>query len=141
MSDRPPTIAWADTNIFVSLFADAAHPLHQSALNLFRRVAEGSLRLIVTPIVIAELVYVAESLFTWRRATTARRLTELVRAEGLDVREAGVVTQALNLYGSQRGLDFADAYLAAAALMVGPPALASLDRDFDRIDGVRRLSS
>ena len=34
-----------------------------------------------------------------------------------------------------------DAYLAACGQSIGPPVVASLDRDFDRIDGVTRIGS
>lgn len=138
---QPADVAWADTNLFIALFADASHALHERALNLFRRVSEGSLRLIVTPMVIAEVVYVAESLFEWRRATVATQIAQLLTADGLDVREAPVLVRALELYGASRKLDFVDAYLAGCALIDGPQAIASLDRDFDRVAGIRRLSS
>lgn len=141
MSAARPDLAWADTNLFVALFADDSHPLHGRALDVFRRVADGSLRLIVTPVVVAELVYVAEAVFRWRRSTVAHRLGELVTAEGLEVREAAVVSRALELYGASRRLDFVDAYLAALALTGEPRTVASLDRDFDNIQGVRRVSS
>jgi predicted nucleic acid-binding protein len=136
-----PDLAWADTNLFVSLFADESHPLHVRALDLFRRVADGSLRLIVTPVVMAELVYVVESLFRWRRRTVAERLGELIASEGLDVRETDALERALELYGATARLDFADAYLAGCALMAGPSRVASLDRAFDRLAGVRRVSA
>lgn len=135
-----PDVAWADTNLFVALFADQTHPLHDRALGIFQRVANGALRLIVTPVVVAELVYVAESLFDWRRSTTARRLGELLLAEGLEIREAEALGRAFDLYAAHSRLDFADAYLAGSALTVGPPSVASLDRDFDRVTGVRRVS-
>jgi predicted nucleic acid-binding protein len=140
VSAARPDRAWADTNLFVALFADDAHPLHGRALDLFRRVADGSLRLIVTPVVVAELVYVVEAVFGWRRAMVAHRLGELVTAEGLDVHEGAVISRALELYGGSRRLDFVDAYLATLALTGEPHSIASLDRDFDRIAGVRRLS-
>jgi predicted nucleic acid-binding protein len=136
-----PDLAWADTNLFVALFADRTHPLHARALEVFRRVADGSLRLIVSPVVIAELVYVSEAVFRWRRSTVAHRLGGLVTADGLEVREAGVVSRALEMYGASRRLDYVDAYLGALALTEGPSRVASLDRDFDHIQGVRRLSS
>lgn len=138
---RRPDVAWADTNLFVSLFAEATHPLHERALDIFRRVADGSLRLIVMPTVVAELVYVAESLFAWHRRTVASRLGGLITAEGLEVRESAVLASALDLYGRVSRLDFVDAYLAGCALTSGPPAVASLDRDFDRVPGIRRISS
>jgi predicted nucleic acid-binding protein len=131
--------AYADTNLFITLFAGDTHPLHEPALRIFQRVADGSLRLIVTPIVLAELVYVAARVFRWSRSVTGRRLTELLGAVGLDVREAPTLARALALYGSTRSLDFADAYLAGTALEVGPPRIASLDGDLDRIPGVTRI--
>lgn len=141
MSAARPDVAWADTNLFVSLFAESTHPLHQQALDIFRRVADGSLRLIVAPTVVAELVYVVESLFAWQRRTVASRLGALIAAEGLDVREAAALAHALDLYGRIRRLDFVDAYLAGCALATGPAVVASLDRDFDRVPGLRRVSS
>lgn len=134
-------VAYADTNLFVALFADANHPMHDRALNLFRRVAEGSLRLIVTPVVVAELVYVVGPVLGWRRTTVATRIAALLGADGLDVQEAPALHRALELYGSASRLDFVDAYLAGCALTAGPAAVASLDRDFDRVAGVHRLSS
>jgi predicted nucleic acid-binding protein len=135
-----PDLAWADTNLFVALFADDAHPLHGQAVDLFRRVAEGSLRLVVTPAVIAELVYVVEAVFRWRRSTVSQRLGALVTADGLEVREGTVISRALELYGGPRRLDFVDAYLAALALTGEHRSVASLDRDFDHIAGIRRVS-
>ena len=132
--------AYADTNLFVALFAGTGHRLHERALALFRRVSDGELRLIVTPIVVAELVYVAESVLEWTRRTTGKRLGELLEADGVEVREAASVARAVGLYGSTRSLDFADAYLAAVALEVGPPRVASLDADLDRVEGVVRIS-
>jgi len=135
----PSGRAYADTNVFIALFAGDAHPLHEPALRIFQRVADGNLRLVVTPIVVAELVYVAERVLRWTRTTTGRRFTELLGSLGLEVREADTLARALALYGSTRSLDFADAYLAGAALEVGPPRIASLDADLDRVAGVTRI--
>lgn len=133
--------AYVDTNVIVALFAGEGHPLHDQALDLFRRVADGQLRLILTPIVVAELAYVAESLFSWTRRETAGHLGHLVEAEGIEAPEAATLRRALDLYGRRRRLDFADAYLAAIALEVGPARVASLDADLDRIDGLVRVTA
>lgn len=137
---RPRDRAYADTNLFVVLFAGAEHPLYPVAEGLFRRVADDALRLIVTPIVVAELVYVAERVFRWSRSLTSRRLSDLLGAHGLELREGPVVQRALALYGRTARLDFADAYLGASALELGPPRVASLDSDLDRITGVTRVA-
>ncbi len=53
----------------------------------------------------------------------------LLEADGLALTEGPTLVRALRLYGERARLDFADAYLAAAALGVGPPAVASFDDD------------
>ena len=127
--------------MFVALLAGPTHALHGPALSLFRRVAEGTLRLIVTPIVVAELVYVTRDVVGWSRTVIAERLGSLLDADGLVVMEAAVTRRALTLYGERIRLDFADAYLAAAALELGPAAVASFDADFDALTGLRRISA
>ena len=127
--------------MFVALLAGPTHALHGPALSLFHRVAEGTLRLIVTPIVVAELVYVTRDVVGWSRTVIAERLGSLLDADGLVVMEAAVTRRALTLYGERTRLDFADAYLAAAALELGPAAVASFDADFDALTGLRRISA
>ena len=136
-----PELAYADTNLFVALLVGPGHPLHEQALGVFRRVADGQLGLIVTPIIVAELVYVARSLLGWTRHVTAQRLGPLLEADGLVLTEGPVVARALQLFSTRSRLDFADAYLAALALEVGPPAVASFDADLDTVEGIRRISA
>jgi predicted nucleic acid-binding protein len=136
-----PSLAYADTNLFIALFAGPGHPLHEPALGIFRRVADADLGLIVTPIVVAELVHVARSVLGWTRHVIADRLGSLLEADGLVVNERAALSHALELFGSRSRLDFADAYLAALGVTVGPPAVASFDRDLDAIEGLRRISA
>lgn len=137
---RSPDLAYADTNIFIALLVGPDHPLHESSLGIFRRVAGGELSLLVTPIVVAEIAYVAASLLRWSRRYTTDRLAAMLDADGLVLIEGPTLQRALHLYGDHSKLDFADAYLAAAALEVGPAAVASFDRDFDAVEGVRRIA-
>lgn len=136
---RRPELAYADTNLFVALLAGPDHPLHERALGVFRRVADGELGLIVTPLIVAELVYVTRSLLGWTRVLCAERLRSLLEAEGLVLTERATLGRALELYGARSRLDFADAYLAAVALEVGPAVVASFDADLDTVEGVRRI--
>ena len=137
---RQPESAYADTDVFIALLVGPGHPLHESSVSIFRRVAEGDLVMVVTPVIVAELVYVGRSLLGWTRGVAAVRLGELLSADGLAVAEAATIQRALLLYKERPKLDFADAYLAAAALEVGPPTVASFDRGLDTVEGVRRIS-
>ena len=106
-------MAYANTNVFIALLVGTSHPLHEPVLSIFRRVASGELVLLVTPIIVAELVYVGRSLLRWTRRTAADRLGELLSADGLAVAEGPTIQRALRLYGDRPKLDFADAYPAA----------------------------
>lgn len=75
------------------------------------------------------------------RTVSAERLGALLDADGLVVLEAAVTRRALAVFGERTRLDFADAYLAAAALEIGPAAIASFDADFDALTGLRRISA
>ena len=134
-------VGHADTNLFVALLAGPSHTSHDQALSLFRRVAEGHLTLVVTPVIVAELVYVSKGALKWSRTETAARLTMLLDADGLIVREGPVIRAALELYGQFPRLEFADAYIGAAALGVGPGIVVSFDADFDSIEGVARIAA
>jgi predicted nucleic acid-binding protein len=136
-----PASAYADTNLFIALLVGPSHPLHAPSLSIFRRVAEGDLVLVVTPVIVAELLYVGRSLLGWTRAVAAVRLGELLSADGLVVAEAATIQRALLLYKERSKLDFADAYLAAAALEVGPAVVASFGGGLDTVDGIRRISA
>lgn len=134
-----PEVAYGDTNTFVALLAGSSHPLHERALGLFRRVADGELALVVTAIIVAELVYVTTATMGWSRQVVGERLSAMLQADGLVLPERPTILRALSLYAAGARLDFADAYLAAAALEVGPGVVASFDSDFDAIEGIRRI--
>ncbi len=140
ISGRTET-AWADANLFVALLAGPDHDDHLRAIDLFRRVAEGRLSLIVTPVVVAEVAFAMWRRLGLDRSTIATQLIRLLQADGLVVVEGAVVERALELHGTVGGLDVVDAYLAARAELDGPPTIASFDRDFDRIEGIRRIAS
>ena len=138
-ASQAPQVAYGDTNTLIALLAGESHPLHQRALGLFRRVADGELALVVTAIVVAELVYVTTATMGSSRQVVGERLSALLQADGLVLPERPTVLRALELYATGTRLDFADAYLAAAALEVGPNVVASFDSDFDAIEGIRRI--
>jgi predicted nucleic acid-binding protein len=135
-----PQLAWADANVFVALLAGPVHTDHSAALDLFRSVAEGRIGLIVTPLVIAEVAFVMRRM-GHDRATVAAEISSLAAADGLVVLERPIIEHALEIHGSTGGLDIVDAYLAARAELDGPAVVASFDRDFDRIEGIRRIAS
>lgn len=133
-------VAYGDTNLFVGLFAAPDHPLHDRALRLFRRVAEGEVVLILTSVVASELCFVTTRVLGWSRKQATERLGDLLEADGLIVPEAPALRLALELFGRNGRLAFPDAYLAACALDAGPAAIATFDRALGSLPGIRLVA-
>jgi uncharacterized protein len=131
--------AYADSNVFLAALAGPAHPFHGQAAGLVAAVDAGRLRLIVPSVVIAEVIWAARSALGWTPARTAAQLLAILASPGLIVTESLVAQRALELVQSQPRLDFADAWIAAAALETGPPVVASFDRDLDAVEGLDRI--
>jgi len=134
-------VAYADSSLIVSLLAGPTHSTYLEAIEVFRRVAEGTLRLIVMPVIVAELTFALPRALRWSRTETAVRLLQLLDADGLTVREADAVRAAMALWSRRSRMSFPDAWLAASAMQDGPPVVASFDCDFDGIEGLRRISA
>lgn len=132
--------AWLDANALISLLAGPANSNHERAVNVFRRVADGDLEVILTVPVVFEVAWFLEHRLGWSRARCGDRLRSILGARGVVVPDQSL-SAAVELFGSDRRLDFADAYVAASALILGPPGVVSFDRDLDRIEGVTRIDS
>lgn len=65
---------------------------------------------------------------------------EVLESDGFEVAEWTVVRRALQLQGEHPRLGFADAWLAARAVLVGPTTIASFDADLDLFEAVERLA-
>jgi len=94
--------------------------------------------LVLVDLVMAECVYVLESFYEVERS----RVAELMRA-ALAVpaiwADTELLLRALEIYELDR-LDFAEAYLVAAAELTGVETIASFDEVLDRAPTVERLA-
>ncbi len=93
--------------------------------------------LVLVDLVVAECVYVLESFYEVERA----RVAELMRAAlGVPTISADTdfLLRALELYELDR-LDFAEAYLVAAAELTGVETIASFDKAIDRVSSAKRI--
>lgn len=135
-----PQRGWLDANAAIALIEGPVHVLHGQAIEVFRRVADGQLEVIVTAPVIVELAWYLEHRLGWSRVRSATRLVQLIDSDGVIVLDP-VVAPSLELFRRYRRLDYVDAYLSACATTIGPAGVVSFDRDRDRIDGIARIGS
>ena len=126
-----------DSNILLRYLTDEPRQLADRAAAILEEAEANRLALIVVPVVLAEVVYVLEKVYRWGRPDIANRLLELLSASVITFLDSDAVTQTLIWYGEIAGLDFADAFVCATAIVRGHGVVVSFDHDLERLDGVK----
>lgn len=121
---------WVNANVLLRLITGDPPELAQRALKLVERAELGEVTLRLSPLVVAEMVWVLGSFYRYSRSQIAEVLLPLVTAKGVGLEDAQVVA-ALDRMATAN-VEFIDAFLAETARRQGG-AVASFDRDFSRL--------
>jgi predicted nucleic acid-binding protein len=122
-----------DTNVLVRHLT--GEPTDQARrASVFLRDAQ---RLDVPPLIVAELVYVLESVYEQTPTQVAALVRSVLAYPPVEVSDEASLLRAVELYET-RSVDFAEAYLAANAERTDG-VVVSFDHDLDRIETVRRV--
>lgn len=121
-----------DTNVVLRFLL--ADDLAQSpkTKELFVFAESGRVRLRLTHVAVAELVWVLGSLFNFPRHEVGPKLRGLILYKGVEIDDQDVIL------GARINTDFSDCYAAAIAARGATP-IASYDRDFRRFTDVTCL--
>jgi predicted nucleic acid-binding protein len=130
--------AFVDANVILRYFTKDPPELAEAALKTFSAAQEGLVLLVLTPITVAEVVWVLESFYGYAKAQIAETMAQFLHSDGLEVIDLDLLIQALSLY-HERNIDFADALLAGFALSRGLNLVYSFDKHFGRIPGIVKV--
>lgn len=126
--------ALVDTNVLVRHLTGDPPAQGRRATAFLRQSHE----LILADLILAELVYVLESFYERPREDIAGVARALLAMPSIAVVDHDLLLRSIELYEEER-LDFADAYLAAAAELWGIGRVASFDRRLDRVASIERV--
>ena len=128
-----------DTNVILR-HALGDHPTHaRQARQLFEQAGEGSLRLLVPSLVIAQVVWTLESFYRASREYIAGLLQALLDTPGVTALEPRVVSRCIEIYGAHN-IEIVDAYLVALAEETKTSVLATFNkRDFRRFPHLKLI--
>jgi predicted nucleic acid-binding protein len=128
-----------DTNVILrhALGDHAAHGLE--ARRLFEQAGEGTLRLLVPSLVIAQVVWTLESFYRASRQYIAGLLQALLESPGVEALEPRVASRCIEVYAAHH-IEIVDAYLVALAEETKTPALATFSKkDFRRFPHLKLI--
>lgn len=126
--------ALLDTNVLVRHFTGVPRNQARRASTSIARAKK--LRLV--DLVIAETLYVLQSVYALSRDEVAVLLRATINYPSVVVDDAVVLHRALYLFQVER-LDFAEAYLVAVAESTRVGVIAPFDRSLDRLGTIERI--
>ena len=130
----PRLRAFVDSNVLVRHLTGDPPDQAKRATALLRDAEE----LILVDLVVAEVVYVLESLYAVERERVAELVRAIVGFPPVVVPDRLLLLRSLEIYEQHR-IHFAESYLAACAEATGVGVVATFDRAIDRVGTVRRL--
>lgn len=129
--------AWLDTNVIVRFLAKEPPALAQRAERLLAKAQAGEIAFRLTPIVVAEIVWVLRTIYRRESGEIAAGLSALLRADGIFADQRDTLLEALDLM-LEKGVAFPDAFVAVSARQANEP-VCTFDADFKRL-GVEILA-
>ena len=124
-----------DTNLLVRFLKNDHPTMSSAAADLFLQSASGKVEFHLYPTIVSETALVLTSFYKQHRAEVAHALRDLITGCRLKVPSEPFTLDALERFKSHL-VDFPDAWVAAIVAHPGV-AIASFDRDFDRIKDVK----
>ncbi len=132
--------ALLDANVMLRYLTDEPRALADRTSRILEAAEARRIRLVVAPLTVAEVVFVLDSVYGWRRREIAERLLSLISASLMMFLDEEAITRALMWYRDLGAVHFADAYVAALAIDRASP-LVSFDRGVRRIPGLAVVES
>lgn len=122
-----------DTNVVIRHLTGDPPEMAKRATRFLASKAE----LVLADVILAECVYVLESVYRIDRVGVAQLMRAALMLPTVSA-DVELLFRALEIYEVDR-LDFAEAYLVAAAEFTGAESIASFDKAIDRVPSVKRL--
>lgn len=135
MKSKPKFV---DTNIFLRYLTGDDPEKFERCKNLFKRALEKKVVLLTSGMVIAELVWTLSSFYNVPKDEIIEKVSVIINTSNLKIPDKKLISETLTLY-SEKNIDFIDAYNSAFMGDNNCDQIFSYDKDFDRIEDIKRL--
>ena len=136
MANEP---VFADTNLVLRLLTDDVPEQAEAFAILLRKAAQGEMRFVTNPMVLAEIVWTLESYYELSKEAVQEKILAILNTPGLEVIEGELTLKAI-LWYVEKQVDFIDAYNAAWMLEQGIITACTFDqKHFARFEGISIL--
>jgi predicted nucleic acid-binding protein len=127
-----------DTNILLRYLTADDPEKFERCKDLFKRALEKRIVLLTSDMVIAELIWTLNSFYKVPKDEIIEKVTIIINTPNLKVPNKKLLSEVLVLFG-QENIDYIDAYNAVFMKNNGCAQIFSYDKDFDRIENIKRI--
>jgi predicted nucleic acid-binding protein len=124
-----------DANVLLRFLTGDPKPMAEQAARLMRRAEQGEVLLILSPLVLAEMVWVLKSFYRHSLDDISRVVIPLLSADGVEVEDRELLIRAIEL-ARDKNVDFLDAVLALQAVRHNETVCTFDETDFKRLPAV-----
>ena len=128
-----------DTNLLLCLLLNDHPEQARQAEELLQRTVAAAERVLLPDIVLCELEWVLETVYSFRRAEIVRTLRRLQAADEFAFMDRAAVAAALALYAAGKA-DFSDYLIGETASAAGSVTTYTFNRELARSPGFSRPS-
>ncbi len=127
-----------DTNIFIRFLTNDIPKKAEACEKIFKKAVEKKQTLFTTDLVIAEIVWVLESIYELQKEEIQDKVEKILNTPNLICPHKDLILSALTIY-SEKNIDYIDAYNTLMLREKGIEELYSYDKNYDGIDWLTRL--
>lgn len=129
---------YADTNLFIRFFTGEPDKQAQKSRKFLDQVSRGKYELFICDLIIAEIIYVLESIYHLDRNAVVEKILAIVETDNTIIENRQVILKALDLY-EEKNIDFIDAYLASHSVKNNCDTIFTFNRDLKKIDFIKKI--
>jgi len=129
---------YADTNLFIRFFTGDSDNQSQESKKFLDQVSKGKYELFVCDLIVAEIIYVLESIYHLDRNEVVEKILAIAETDNTIIENRQVILGALDLY-EEKNIDFIDAYLASHSIKNNCDTVFTFDKDFRKIDFIKKI--
>jgi len=123
---------WVDANVILRFLTKDPSAMAKRAAKLMEKAESGEVTLLVSPLVLAEVIWVLKSFYHYPILDISKVLLLFISAPGIETFERELIIRAIEL-ARDKIVDFADAYLALQALRQDETVCTFDETDFKRL--------
>ncbi|HEY7215402.1 MAG TPA: PIN domain-containing protein [Thermoanaerobaculia bacterium] len=123
---------WVDANVLLRFLTGEPESMAEQANRLMVRAERGEVLLLLSPLVVAEVVWVLKSFYRRSYDEISRVVIPLISAEGVETEDRELLIRAIEL-ARDKNVDFSDAVLALQASRRSEAVCTFDETDFKRL--------